>query len=122
MACPPAECERLNEGNPQSPNLTQAGANRTGRRLGEAHRNLWSLVRYLLVAGWLIVVAGIHSSLRKSWAGSMPITMLAVRFWEFCAPTSRAGTAGYVLGLDGRGVRSVEVVPEGLGSGRVAQF
>jgi hypothetical protein len=32
--------------------------------------------------------------------GSMPITMLAVQFWAFCAPTSRAaGTAGYVLGL-----------------------
>jgi hypothetical protein len=29
----------------------------------------------------------------------MSITMMAVRFWAFCAPTSRAGTAGYVLGL-----------------------
>jgi hypothetical protein len=30
----------------------------------------------------------------------MPVTMLAVQLWAFCAPTSRAGgAAGYVLGL-----------------------
>jgi len=26
--------------------------------------------------------------------GSVPITMLAVPFWAFCAPTGRAGAAG----------------------------
>jgi hypothetical protein len=34
--------------------------------------------------------------------GSMPITMLAVQFWAFCAPTSRAGTAGLRPGAGGR--------------------
>src|SRR5580700_11110196 len=53
----------------------------------------------------------------------MPITTLAVRFWAFCAPASRAGGEPLVTSWGCRApVRSVEVVPEDVGPGRVPEL
>src|SRR5215470_16550427 len=55
--------------------------------------------------------------------GSMPITTLAIQIWALCASTSLAdGDRWLHPGPCRPSARSVEVVPEGLGSGRVAQL
>src|SRR5438270_11232229 len=52
----------------------------------------------------------------------MPIATLAVRIWAFCASMSRADRGSLVTSWGLTAGQSVEVVPEAVGSGRVAQL
>src|SRR5258705_4388524 len=52
----------------------------------------------------------------------MPIATLAVRIWAFCASMSRADRGSLATSWGLTAGPSVEVVPENLGSGRVAQL
>ena len=67
----------------------------------------------MLTAGRGVIVAeffdtGQSRTLACADFGSMSITMMAVRFWAFCAPTMRAGGDRWLRpGADGRACRAV---------------